>query len=344
MNRKSFTLATLSLIAATAFTACTANEDLDSAMAASAASDAIVFRVTNASSARTSTRDMETSVTDFKVSALDSGEEYFSTPMSVFSTDNGNSWTSSANTYWPAGRPSDWKGLTFVAYVDQNPYGNSFLLDGGEASFSNYEVASDINDQTDLMYAVASNVRKETSGGSVGLQFRHALSQISFTAQNNSPVYSDIEILSIELGGVKGQGTYTFPQASTNASARGEWTLSGNAADRSWTMDGLSVSLGSCGDDLNGEKVNVSSATRGSDDNVMYLIPQSVEEGAYIKVKARMTLQDVPGASYETEEIIPISVDWKEGQRYNYNIAWNATPITFDVNVADFREISASAE
>lgn len=335
MNRKSFNLAALSILAATAFTACSADEDINSAIAPDADSNAIVFRVENASAERgASTRDISTSVTGFKVSALDNGASYFSAPVSVF--PSGSSWTSSGKTYWPADR-----ALTFVAFVDRN---NSFEISGGAASFADYEVPADVAEQSDLMYAVAKDVRKDSSNGSVGLRFRHALAQISFSAQNNSPVYESIEIISIELGGVKGNGSYAFPQASTSASARGEWTIAADAADRAFSIGDLGVTLGACGKDLRGEKVSLSGSSRAEGGNVMYMIPQEAGDNAYIKVKTRMTLKDVPGASYLSEETIPVSGDWKEGQRYNYNIAWNATPITFDVKVSNFREVTATAE
>lgn len=339
MNRKSFSLASLALLISTLLPSCSADEELSNLSAPSADSSAIVFRVDNATSARTSTRDISTSVTDFKVSAFDGGTEYFSTPLSVFSSDNGSTWTSSSKTYWPTDL-----ALTFVAYVDRNPNGNSFLLESGSASFDGYEVPSNVADHSDLMYAVAKDVTRTSSASGVSLRFRHALSQVSFTVQNNSPVYESIEVLSIELGGVKGKGTYNFPQASTNSTARGEWTVDTNSDDRSYTIGGLGITLGECAGGSYGEKVSIGNCTRGEDGNVMYLIPQDVEEGAYIKVRTKMTLKDVPGASYESEEIIPITVDWKEGQKYSYNIAWNATPITFDVKVADFREVTVSAE
>ncbi|MDE5586105.1 MAG: fimbrillin family protein [Muribaculaceae bacterium] len=338
MNRKSFATAASLSILATIFTACTADEDINQLNPASASeSNAITFRVDNPTPARSaSSREVSTSVTDFKVSAIDRGNAYFSSPVSVF--QSGGSWTSTGKTYWPEDR-----ALTFVAFVDQNTYGSSFVISGGTASFSDYEVPSDVNDQTDLMYAVASDVRRDSSNGGVSLRFRHALAQVSFSAQNNSPVYESVEILSIELGGVKGKGTYTFPQSSTG-SAGGSWTLDADASDRSYSMDNLGVTLGSCDASCRGEKVNVCGGTRSENDGVMYMIPQETGDGAYIKVKARMTLKDVPGASYETEEIIPVSANWKEGQRYNYTIAWNATPITFDVKVADFKEVTVNAD
>lgn len=344
MARKSFAIATLSIFAI-AFSACTANEDIEELNSPSSENNAIRFRVeTTARTRANGVRSFSAPVTDFKVSALDGGRSYFgNSPINVFSADNGSSWASENTKFWPADRPADWNGFTFVAYADANPNGKALRTSAGEASFSDYVVASKASEQSDLMYAVAKDVKKNSSNGSVNLNFHHALAMITFTAQNNSPVYEDIEILSIELGGVKGKGSYTFPQESTSASARGEWTVDGASMDRSYTIEGLDISLGS-GASLRGEKVEISTTSRSEMENVMYLIPQEVEDGAYIKVKTRMTLQGLPDNSYISEEIIPISVDWKEGRQYNYNIAWDATPITFDVKVANFREVTANAD
>ena len=339
MNRKSFAISAFSLLAATAFTSCSADADMESSLAPAAPDrHAITFRVDNASLAPTSSRAISTNVTDFKVSAIDHGNPYFPAPLNVFSSDNGSSWTTSLKTYWPAG------SLTFVAYVDHSHDGSSFSIDGGNAYFTGYEVPADIRDQSDLMYAVASDVTKDSSKDGVSLNFRHALAQITFSAQNSNPAYSDIEILSVELGGVKGSGTYSFPKASTSSEVIGEWTVDTESADRSYKISDLSVSLGSCRSSLQGEKVIVTSTTRSGDNNAMFLIPQTVEEGAYIKVTARLTLKDVPGSDYTEEQIMPLSIDWQEGQRYNYHIDWNTTPIAFDVKVADFNEVSISAD
>lgn len=339
MNYKSLTTAAILFLAATVFTACSADEGLDSPLAPSTESEAILFRVDNPSSSRTSTRDFATSVTDFKVTALDGQTPYFSSPMDVFSTDNGSSWISTAETSWPANRPAGWKGLTFIAYVDDAHNGRYFELNDGGASFTGYTVPSDVRSQSDLMYAVAKDVRS----GSVGLHFRNALSQITFTAQNNHPAYENVEILSIELGGVKGSGSYYFPKASTATDSKGNWTLI-DSPNASYTIDHVAVILPACGSNCKGEIVSLSHDTRTAGDNVMYLIPQNTEESAYIKVTARITLRDAAGASYISEEVTSIAVDWKEGQRYNYNIEWNPTQITFDVKVADFREISISTD
>lgn len=344
MNRRYFGFAAFSILT-TVFSACTANEDIEEPNAYSTEKNAISFRVENSSTARTSaTHFTGIEETGFKVLALDQDGKYYSSPMDVYSTDHGTSWISSNISYWPSGQPSDWKGLTFIAFADRNPNSNTFRINDGTASLINYEVPSEVSSQSDLMYAVAKDVKNDSSNGGVSLRFRNALAQVSFYAQNNSPAYQNIEILSIELSGIKGIGTYTFPLASTNSSAKGAWTLDTNASDCSYIIENIGIDLGACENGDHGEKVNISSPTRSDSDYTMYLIPQTIKKGAYVKVTSIKTLNESPDTGYISEDIFPLSIDWKEGQQYNYNITWDTTPIAFNVSVADFDEVIMNAE
>lgn len=351
MELKSIGMGTIAMFAI-AFSACTANEEFEEFNAASTDNNVIGFNVKTSNPSRSA--GSSNAINDFKVTALDGSDSYFgSAPLSVRSLDNGYSWTSDAKHYWPTNRPANWKGLTFVAFVEKS--GNSFRLDQGEASFSNYEVPADVSRQSDLMYAVAKDVKE----GNATLHFRHALSRISFTAQNNNPVYENIEIVSIELGGVKGKGTYLFPEESTETSAtarttiqsKGKWTIDENAQAMTYRMDNLGVDLGAADDNCHGERVDVSTTYGQTAENVMYLLPQVAQaieegasEGAYIKVTTKMTIKGYPESPITSEEIIPIDVNWKEGQDYNYNISWNAVPITFGVTIDGFRDVSVTTE
>lgn len=360
MELKSFGMGAMSALALI-FSACTANEELEDFNNTLTDSNEIGFRVLTSDPTRTAgSNSYSTAVSDFKVTALDEGKNYFGTsPINVFTRDNGNSWTTDNVRYWPLNRPDSWSGLTFVAYVDDACHGDSFRLTDGEASFSGYEVPADVRNQSDLMYAVAKDVRKDSFGGNADLHFRHALSQICFTAQNNNPAYENIEILSIEVGGVKGAGTYKFPTESTIADdsaysrtaslSKGKWTIDGNAPVACYSLDNLGIGLGAADASCHGDKVSVSNTTSSGSSNVMYLMPQVAQaledgEGAYIKVTTRMTLQGHPDNSFTSEEVIPISVNWKEGQRYTYNITWNAVPITFGVTISDFRDVSVTQD
>lgn len=336
------------------FSACTANDEFEEFNSSATDNNVIGFSVKTSDPSRSAGSSFN--ISDFKVSALDGSDSFFgSAPLSVRSLDNGYSWTSDNKHYWPTNRPDNWKGLTFVAFVEKNS--SSFRLDNGEASFSNYEVPSDVSRQTDLMYAVAKDVRQ--SSGNATLHFRHALSRISFTAQNNNPVYENIEIVSIEVGGIKGKGTYLFPEESTETSAmartslqnKGRWTIDDNAQTMTYRMDNLGIDLGAADDNCHGERVDISIRNGQNVENVMYLLPQVAQaieegssEGAYIKVSTRMTLKGHPDSAITSEEIIPIDVNWKEGQDYNYNISWNAVPITFGVTIDGFRDVSVTTE
>lgn len=337
MNLKSTLIAALSLIISVAFSACSESVELDTPAVSSNDSEAIVFRVDNSSSSIS--RSLPKVFHDFKVAALDGESRFFDSPLSVFTNDNGASWTSSSKIYWPASRPKGWSGLTFVAYVDNNPSGNTFRLTDGTASFAEYEIEEDVHQQTELLYAVA----KDVTAGCVDLRFRNALTPVCFSGQNNNPAFEDIEILSIELGGVKGKATYTFPSAST-ATATGCWTLSADAPFRSYCLSDIDVRLGPCGSDGYGEIVDVSNSTRGKENNVMLLIPQTVEDGAFIKVTSRLTLKDLPGETFISEESFPISVEWNEGQVCNYHIVWSDAQTSFDITVADFNEVEITAD
>ena len=359
------------IMLAFAFSACTANDELEDFATSTTDKNVIGFRVQTSNPTRSASSYSKTfSPTKFKVTALDGEFNYFgSTPDRVSSQDNGNTWTSDNQRYWPENKSESWKGLTFYAYIDgteENQNGSldsSFSLSGTVASFRDFEVEADARMQTDLMYAVAKNVKKNSLDGNVSLNFRHALSQICFTAQNNHPLYKEIEIVSIELGGVVGKGSYTFPESSTDAGAsdfyrnadmsRGVWTLAGDANCCAYTIDGLNVRLYAPDESGKGVVTNISAPLYKNDDykgdisNTMYLIPQKAEAkksvndetGAYIKIRAKITTTYAPDESKEYEKFIPIDIDWKEGQSYTYNISWNATPISFSVTVSDYDDV-----
>ncbi|MCM1489638.1 MAG: fimbrillin family protein [Muribaculum sp.] len=100
--------------------------------------------------------------------------------------------------------------------------------------------------QVDLMYAVKS--QSKTTGESVKLNFRHALSQIVFNAKNtNKNFYVEIEEVAVK--NVFGEGTYTFPTGDTdshfdhpssfgNATGYncGSWVLSSNTNDTEYRV------------------------------------------------------------------------------------------------------------
>lgn len=281
----------------------------------------------------------------FKVVAYDGASNYFGTD------DEGNgvvdeivkqedgSWShkDAVKRYWPDGKPDSWEGMTFYAYLSSSEQSATaaenedcgFTLpeagsDGthGTAKFEHFEVKSSVAEQHDLMYAVVKGAKKKSDkNGSVTLNFRHALSQICFTAQNANPTLKDITIKSITVGGVYGKGTYTFPE-ETSMNSQGshpnysyidktsvnDWEFADDAELTSYTVDfttaaseGASatggISLGAVlENEENGAIVNLTKpvytnegeteeatdhAKTGIFEKAMNLLPQEQEAAAY---------------------------------------------------------------
>lgn len=362
MELKSFQLGALSLVSL-AFVSCSVDEDfrnIDPSESSAPAKSAIGFYVNTASSTRAASSFSNTLRPEhFKVTAFDGAANYYDNQSDlVTSPDNGFSWKPETKRYWPSGKRENWEGLTFYAYIDQtasaarrHDANSCFDMSGEVPAFKSYTVNTEVEKQTDLMYAVAKGVTSKTFRGDVSLNFRHALSQICFTARNDNPNLSDIEILSIELGGVKGRGTYLFPTASTGCrpAACGEWWLDAGAPESVYTLTDLNVSLGAPDETGRGQTVNISAPIYSEEpesakiSRTMYLIPQHAEgrinpsdtNGAYVKVKVRKTGTD--GSIRTEERHIPLSADWREGKSYVYNISWDATRICFDLSVGDYR-------
>lgn len=200
-----------------------------------------------------------------------------------------NAWTNTTATrYWPAEGTLD-----FYAYTND---GGSYADKAFGTADSKYAVDSDVASQQDLLYAVTLAQGKETNGGIVPLNFRHALSQIVFKAKNTSSnMY--ISITGVKVNAVAGEGVYTFPAVSTDdnidhvadgigadaeyyASNRGAWSDLGTTdQDYAITFDAVNIDKKSVS---NGDAVNISDITTAADvastpaqfTNAMILIPQ----------------------------------------------------------------------
>lgn len=343
-----------------AMTACTANEEV---RVSSDSGDVIGFSVETPNLTRAANSFCNNVTPDcFRVQAYDGAIAYFDQVDIV--SKSGDKWQSNNDRYWP---DDENKELTFYAYVDDtdmnysgtmgNVSGGTFSTDAiatdGAPKFVNYEVNSVINQQRDLMYAVG--IGKKADNAPVQLNFRHALSQICFTAENMDPSTSRIFITHIEVGGLKGKGTYTFPSATTEAgpdvhsnpavdnpsdAKSGTWLLAEEVADpyvlSNFANNGVDYNT------TESTPLNLSKPTSTEHkgdyvfDYAMNLIPQKIE--AYFKVSFKKTAKGESTEGDEQSITIPVSVDWKEGMRYVYNLIWSRTGISYAVSFADYNE------
>lgn len=299
--------------------------------------DEIVFRVKTKNDARSASSSEENSVRQFKITAYEEGKNYYEGATDVVTTfDNGVSWSSDHSRYWPGNRPSSWTGLTFYAYTEGNSKNRSVRDENGAGIFDlssnipmikDFKVMSDVSEQRNLMYAVAKDVNK--NGGDVTLDFKHALCKVNFSITNNDPCISSIKVMSIELGGVKGVGSFQFPDISSQKQSafriaddepKGKWTFSPNTQDETYLLTDVNLNQSSTGQS-NSSVISES----------LLLIPQTVEAktdkssqmGGYIKV----TIQITPNGSTQPRSpetvFLPTDIDWKEGKNYCYDITWN---------------------
>ena len=127
-------------------------------------------------------------------------------PGDIISRDKNGKWVDQTTTrIWPTG-----KSLNFAANVNG---GGTFKYDAdGIPSFVNFSVNDNPAEQKDLLYAVSMGATN--TGRNVQLNFRHALSQVCFDAQNNT-TNVDIKVKSVGVTHVANSGTYKFPSKTT---------------------------------------------------------------------------------------------------------------------------------
>lgn len=139
--------------------------------------------------------------TAFKVWAQLGNDAYISGDDIEFKN---NAWTDvTATRYWPK------ENLNFYATV------NSGNFTASNRQLAEFTVNETVGQQLDLLYAVKKDQSKNTNNATVKLNFRHALSQIVFKAQNkNKGLY--VEIDAVGVYNVKNAGVFTLPDNNTD--------------------------------------------------------------------------------------------------------------------------------
>lgn len=161
---------------------------------------------------------------EFHVWAAVGGKQYFE---KVQYKQNGDKYTAEGGKvhFWPAeavdfyavteentGTPTtyyDWAATTDASL-------HKFNWNAAGSSTITWETRSnEAPTQTDLLYAYTKQSRPEGTAGVVGINFRHALSQIVFKALNTNPTIK-VEIDQVEIVNVTNKGTFTMPTGVTD--------------------------------------------------------------------------------------------------------------------------------
>lgn len=334
MNNKLIYGAALSALA---LTACS-NEDL---VQGPTDTNAISFAVTNGATTRAAQSHCNTNLPgEFLVSAQFHGQTgfYFEKDRAV---RNGSSTTYTTNPerWWPEEGTLDFHAWT----NDDNTY--AFNEAENKAQFVNFAPKTDVKQQLDLLYGVAMDHSRDK--GNVKLNFRHALSQIVFSARSEATTYN-VKVNAISIGHLNNQGTFTFGGESTtenyenhtDAANGNEGVIKGGAGV--WALNGQLATYTAASDvtgNLDSQTVELTSVDhQGNPDGSLLLLPQTQHawapgtngteaadargfKGAYFLLDVELT-NDNGVALYTGEMAVPVEIAWEQGTRYRYTFVF----------------------
>lgn len=271
---------------------------------------------------------------------------------------NGETITKDTEGTYAGTKEYEWPGdaLNFFATVN----GDATVTDG-TAAIKDFTVATAAAEQVDLLYASTPN---QTSG-TVGINFKHALSQVCFKAKNSNSNIS-VVVKSVGIGYLNNKGTYTLPSTSEGT---GAWSDLSGTAEYTVAM-ASDVTLTSEAQPL----------TSGTDAGILAVIPQKqskltiaddtesidgmTKNGAYFILNAVVTPTEGSSVNkYEGNIYVPVSVNFEEGTRYIYTLTFSTgdggyrdntstvigggdtpTCITYNVSCADYVDSKSDNE
>ena len=219
------------------------------------------------------------------------------------SHESGGIWSPDETRYWPAD-----KDLTLDFYA-QAPYGNPHVANvkagEGKISFS-YTVPdgtgnTDAEAQPDILfaYAACSKAEAESDGGTVSLEFGHALAGVKFVASD----VTGSTIKTITLKGLQGEGTCTYDAGT----GKFDWQTSGGERDFSQTFDVA----------LSGQQTGKQPITDKRPETTFMMIPQTLE-GVTVEVTL---VETASGESFTLTGSLAQTGAWEAGKIYTYAIS-----------------------
>lgn len=197
---------------------------------------------------------------------------------------------SSSGTGW---QPTDvtWPGASYKAtfYAIAPADAVTPSADAGGPTFT-YTVPQSASDQKDLLVSKCENVSCDGKSAPT-LTFNHALAAIKFAKGNIAPYTS---ITKVEITGVQNSGTYDMNT--------GTWSGKSSTSTNSYSL------------------------TSFTDNDVLFLMPQTLPSGAQLKV----TLSDGSTTKVLTSDL---SGNWQNGNQYTYSISVDQITGTFKIEV-----------
>ena len=274
----------------------------------------------------------------------------------------GGKWVNKSGTrYWP-----NTGDVKFFAHVNA---GTDFSWNTTAPTIDDYVVPTDVAAQKDLLYAVKTQAKP--TDGQVIMNFRHALSQIVFSAKNtNANLY--VEISGVKVCHVGNTNTFTYPTEDTDeklgehnggstdftGTAWGTWApLTSGITTYPVSFDAVAVD----GDNTVVSLTSANEAPKEYNSKAMLLLPQTTTKwntsvdadpdhstGSYFLVNC--LIYNVAGTSvdktndvclwgtenagtYVAKELaIPADFTWEQGKKYIYTFVFGKGNGGYDPN------------
>lgn len=296
--------------------------------------EAIAFRALSQSATK-ATAVESAQIREFKVYARASNTAYngYNFDDTYGNSQEGeNDWASRSGAfhYWPS---DESQSLIFVAHspADLN---SAFELNPvptmtvSETSIHTVRPKVHARDHVDLLVArtTKSKTQADEAGGTVALQFQHAMTQIEVYAlcENNKMT---VEVVGVKLGNVRSQGKLTIP--NTESAMSQVWSNVDNNGKRSYVAGGTSSTV---------VPLNSSEQSIMGGEGSFMIIPQTPSgkwdgtasnSDPYIAVLCRIWQSDGNGgrvllfptsASKYAYAAVGVNTQWLVGRKYKYTL------------------------
>ena len=216
-------------------------------------------------------------------------------------------WSSDETYFWPADAT-----LNFYAYA---PYSNKpmTITDNKEITF-NYTVPDEATDQPDIMFAHNACSKETSEGGTVPLEFKHALAGVKFVAKD----VTDCTVKSITLKNLCGKGSCTYNTETKTFT----WKLEDGAEKKDFSQK-FNVTL-----EENSGTENTQLITDENEATTFMLIPQSLE-GVTVEVKVETN----EGETFTLTG--SLTGEWEASHIYTYAISTESINWEYVFEVTD---------
>ena len=260
---------------------------------------------------------------------ITNGRAFFDAAKTFTNVATTTNWTTSPKAYWPLSATS----ISFLAYAELNPAAASPVTWTNTQTLV-LNMADNKSAQKDLMYAcgfgavTASGLNGLTFPTTVGMQFKHAQSWITFTVNSDETSSGLVTLTSITLNDASYSGTYTVTHTGWDSTTPGAHSVAGVWSNIS-SNDDIAVP------DWTEAAVNYESTPANVPfvGNGLLVVPDDTDDtddfsGFTIAYK-------VDGKSY-TYTYTPTELDLEQGKKYIFNITFKLHEIIIAPTVLDW--------